>query len=79
MIYCTRCKYHVRYSPHGVVWCASPKNGIDLTDGSAKTMSASINRGNDLKCGESAMWFKADNNEEHKPASWWELFWSWRK
>lgn len=76
MIYCTSCKHHVRHSPNGMVWCRNPKNGIDLSDGSAKPHFASLNRKDETGCGESALWWE---EKVAKPTSWWEMFWSMKK
>lgn len=77
MIYCTSCKHHVRHYPDGMVWCKNPKNGIDLSDGSAKPHFASLSRKDENYCGEKALWWEA--KVETKPTSWWEMFWSFKK
>lgn len=77
MIYCTSCKHHVRHSDDGMVWCKNPKNGIDLSDGSAKAHFASLNRKDETGCGERALWW--EEMVVTKPTSWWEMFWSMKK
>lgn len=76
MIYCTSCKHHVRHSTDGMVWCKNPKNGIDLSDGSAKPLFANLNRNSETGCGVSANWFEVKEEQEPKPTTWWEMFWS---
>lgn len=39
--------------------CASPGNGISLTNGSPKVHFASWNRGDEAKCGVKAKWFSS--------------------
>lgn len=74
---CINCKHHVQHGEHRMVWCKHPNNGIDLTDGSTKPMSATINRGSNASwmCGEHANWFE---QKEPAPKGWWELFWSFK-
>lgn len=79
MIYCTSCKHHIRHRPDGIVWCKNPKNGIDLSDGSAKPLFANSNRHNQMGCGKDANWWEKIKVEEVKPTSWWEMFWSMKK